>query len=364
MKKILNNLTVVLITLTTMISLSSACNSAATESAQQLSTSNSEQVQEGIAQVWDSDSLVGTGIVVNDGTEVLTLLSYYPVLPDDLYVIINSQKLETSRIVTDFRDGATLLKINGGPFPTAALEDASKITLGNSVFIRGWTASTSEFNNAPMKVSETLTKDDPPRFRIVWSTKNQTPPLGIYNRGCVVADSNGKILGFIGYDIWDIFDSPSPPFTPPVFSVTDMLDYLTSNAGNEALSYLPTAYHFVADSISIWAQVPPYYEDISKEVRSLLNTVGKPIEVAKLKADYEHYPSDTWFGNAFIAAYAVPIDLRNADGTLLAEANWIILQWNMPDNPNAVIYGTGRTWEAAGAFEILGDFSGLQSLSY
>ncbi len=70
-----------------------------------------DQIAEGIVQVWQSDSLISTGVIVNDGKEALTVLEYNNAIPENLYIVVESKKYVATIEIADFRDGATLLKI-------------------------------------------------------------------------------------------------------------------------------------------------------------------------------------------------------------------------------------------------------------
>ena len=64
-------------------------------------------------------------------------------------------------------------------------------------------------------------------------------------------------------------------------------------------------------------------------------------------------------GIMLVTAFTFPVELYSSDGSLLAEARWVGIQWDRDeDKPNRLLYG-GSPYEVEGAVSIDGDMGEL-----
>ena len=67
--------------------------------------------------------------------------------------------------------------------------------------------------------------------------------------------------------------------------------------------------------------------------------------------------------NLLTVVYARPVALYSAAGEKMADAKWVGIHWDRGEGkPNCLYYGT-TAYDIVGAFELLGDVTGLESIS-
>lgn len=338
----------------------------------------SESLDDVFVQVWEQDELISTGIIVGDGSQVLAILEYNESIPDKLHIVVKEKtEYEAAIEIVDFRTGMTLLKVNGGPFPTASTGDALTIKPDQKVLVFEWSRPFQCYEvtdngkqvifgdtifTQTSAVTTDLTIDHPFRFGISYLA--ETPfegRAGISPRD-IITDLKGNVLGIVGNSYWGLCAPPSPiGWLPPVVSINAALDLLSENADEQIWTRGPTGFIFAGPGYNTaYGQAPSYYDEAAAEIERLLNTVGEPISVTELEVeDYTtFYPLE---GKAVTAVYALPVPLRNTNGDILVQAKWIFIRWGVIRQSVHAIYGA-MPYLPDGAFELSGDPTNLDLL--
>jgi hypothetical protein len=332
-------------------------------------------------QVWVDDYPEGTGIIVGDGTQVLAILDYYKSpIPDNVYVIYNSDETYEAVIQrVDFRTGATLLKISGGPFPVATTGSASKVKPDDKVLVFGWSFAVKDYeeteegkkpvysevefkNKSEVVVSTGITDGD---FSFYIKYSEGPPPVNLGNIGQsdMVTDGDGFILGLVGTWFWGLVPPPGIPGSlPSVVSIDSILELVSENADQYIWTKGPSGYNFARpNGLSAYGRAPSNYEAVAGEILVLLSTLGESMEIEELLNEFSRFPFSVKTGNSLVAVYALPVDILSPDDDVPHKARWVVLRWNVPGESNCVIFGMDP-YEPEGAFEITGDINTLESL--
>src|SRR4030042_6017963 len=87
-----------------------------------------ESVDNSMVQVWKSDILEALGVVIGDGSQVLTVVNYEEYNPGELETVVQGQgKYSASIQAIDSRTGATLLSLKGVKLAPATTGDATMV---------------------------------------------------------------------------------------------------------------------------------------------------------------------------------------------------------------------------------------------
>jgi hypothetical protein len=106
----------------------------------------------------------------------------------------------------------------------------------------------------------------------------------------------------------------------------------------------------------------PDYENVSIEVTEVLSELGDPLTPDDIPPRYDRLAEKPEGSIIVTVAYAYPVELKNIDGALLAEAKWVGIQWGRPSGePNRVLYGNG-VLECKGGFILKGDVTRLEQV--
>ena len=332
-------------------------------------------------QVWVDGYPEGTGIIIADGTEVLTILDYHmSPLPDNVYVVYDShEKYEAAIQRVDFRTGATLLTVSGGPLPVAKTGSALNIKQDDKVLVYGWSFSIKdyeeteegkkpvfdkvEFSKAGVTVTAGIS-EVPLSFQIKYN--NETSPGNRKNvsQSGIVTDEDGIILGLVGSWNWGIEPISLVGYVLPVVNIDTMLGLRSEDAEQKVWTQGPSGYSFIkpGGTFTAYGIAPPNYEAVANEILTLLGTLGEPMETGGLLQNYFAPPFGIETGYALVAVYALPIEIILPDEDAF-NARWFILRWSVPGESNCLIYGM-EPYEPEGAFEMTGDISILDSLLY
>lgn len=337
----------------------------------------SKSLDDVFVQVWEEDALVSTGIIVDDGTEVLTILEYGDSIPDNLYIVQKQSKYHASVKTVDVRTGLTLLEIDEGPFKTVSTGDALSLEPDLKVLVFGWSRPFQRYEETEngkqaifgdpiftqtSAVTTDFTIGSPFRFGINYPSETPFEERAGIGLRDIVTDQKGNVLGLICNSYWGLFPPPSPVgWLPPVVSINAALDLLSENANQQIWARGPTGFIFAGPNYNTaYGQAPSYYDEAATEIEKLLNTVGEPIPVSELQVENytSFYPSE---GKAIVAVYASLVPLRNTNGDMLAQAKWIFIRWGVLGKPDYLIYGT-TPYLPGGAFEFSGDVTNLDLL--
>lgn len=337
-----------------------------------LTISDFTPLNEAIVQVWESDELVATGVVVGNGSQVLTVLNYEVDTPGSLELSVISPRYgeyEVSVQVIDSRTGATLLRIEGGSLPVATIGDIQSLLPDQQVLIWEWYSSA--INNGKPKFMETpvlygTTQDDlPVIFGVNFPPEAMPEGIHAIRQGAVVTDENGSVLGLVGVDYRKLFPHPTPlGAIPGVASIDGALEMLSSNANQRPWSNGPLLFDIESNSVSRFTRgTLSDYERITIALQEMLGKMGEPIPSAELPQDYYEMlraPLPTGEG-ILTVVYASPVDLRNTDGTLVARAKWVGFMYNTERRPFTLLYGSGQL-VIEGGFIFLGDLDDIREI--
>ena len=369
---------------TTTMSLSLTTSATTPTSIAPATTSTSlpatDAVKNSIVQVWIGDDSGGTktfealGVPVGDGTTVLTVIDYEDFTPGEAEVRTQDNKTYSTTIqAIDARTGATLLKLDSGSLPPVATRDPATLTVNEQLTV--WVQ-----NNANTIVSATDIAGSPPSN--YGPLSNYDPlifevylPDGIYGggvtQGGVVTDQNGDVLGLEGVYNYRLVIILGPiGRIPPIISISSAAELLNPNANQQPWANGP----FLSNSNirpreNYGNDGAPYinnYNLETKTITQILSELGGTLPISDLPQDFLSY----FYSNEIIQGkdgclltmvFPKPVNLCRADGTVLAQAKWVGIQWDRSNgHPSRVFYGS-MAYTVAGSFEITGDTGILDS---
>ena len=332
-----------------------------------------------IVKVWQADVMVATGLVVDGGKHVLTVLEYRESVPADLEVAgRDGSRRRVSVETVDFRTGATLLKVDGGPLSAPVSPVPVAPSVGQQVVVRGWSrpvlgAATNDdgrpvlgdptFRETAAEVVTGLS-GTPPRFRVKFPGV-EIPSFGDLRSGDVLTDAAGRVLGLASDLSWGLIPPPVPAgFLPDVIGIGGLLELMSPGAGEQIWARGPSAFNLATpNGESVYTKAPDDYAVVAQALQEAANGLGAPLDITEVQAGFTHFPFGPVYGRAIVAVYARPIELRRADGMLVGKANWVIVHRDRPGKPDALLYGT-RSYEAEGAFEVKTDATAFGRVIY
>ena len=324
---------------------------------------------EAIVQIWESEELIATGVAVGDGSQVLTVLNYEVDTPDSLNLTVmapGNGEYEASVQVIDSRTSASLLQIEGGKLPSATIGNVQALLPEQQLFIR---EGYSSGGTAGFRATPVLYNTDQDRLPFTFGVHfpPEAMPEGIHRigQGAVVTDERGNILGLVGPDFNTIFTHPHPfGFIPGVVSIESALGLLSPDATQLPWAKGPLMFMVNSSHGTLFKSGPlPEYEDITANLQDLLGKMGEPIPSAELPQDYykilrrDLSPTE----GILTVVYASPVDLRNADGVVVAQAKWVGFLYNTEEKPFLLLYGSGKL-VIEGGFTFLGDLDNIVKL--
>ena len=343
----------------------------ATIACRQPATEVSGPADDWVVEVYQSGSIVGAGCVIGDGNQVLTVFDYGTDIPAGLEVGSGEGVRYPARIVAfDPRTGATLLELEDAHLPVGTPGDARDVGKGQSVVVQGWLLSPSAIVkdgsgtvilSAETGMGRTLAKTGSPygtplRFRMSYSSLPYSmvaSPLP----GTVITDTSGNILGLVGNLTW----SPGYLRTaigaiPPVVGINSFLELLSDDFSQRPEANGPTGYSVYASTsgASGYLDLPDNYQAVADAVRTLLGELGEPIASDYLYETYLRHGHDPRGGKLMVLNYALPVELRNQNGELLAQAKRIKIAWNRPYGEPDVVYYTDDESDVQKGFTLPG----------
>lgn len=330
-------------------------------------------VDASIVQVWEpataagkSSALLAFGVVVGDGSQVLTVLNYEDYTPDSLEVVLPGQgKYKASVQAIDPRTSTTLLKLEGAKrLPVAIAGNASLPEQEQEVLIWGWTGP----NHATFKNSTAIvTADQAPRplfFSVMYTGGTDV----VDAPGAVVTDRKGNVLGLetTFHERLAIILGPIGRM-PPIASINSARELLLPDATQRPWANGP-ALSVIANSSRMSGYFsgvlpsPSDYDKMTIALQDLLGKLGEPVATDDL-----HLNSDPllWYqsldGTMLIVVYPRPVDLKSTNGKVLAQAKWVGIEWHRNEGkPNRLVYGSAA-YTIQGGFMLKGDISALST---
>ena len=151
-----------------------------------------------IVQVWRTeDQPEAFGVIVGDGSQVLTVVDYELYNAGDMKVMIPGLGYYNATFQdTDSRTGATLLKLEGIIRTPVVTGDASKLTDGENLLIKGWTdSSLKKFTTTPVLVSQIPPDLMPLAFNVGLPQDSLGSGPVVNDNGAAVTDKGGVVFG-------------------------------------------------------------------------------------------------------------------------------------------------------------------------
>jgi hypothetical protein len=321
-------------------------------------------VENSMVQVWaakEDDEPIAFGVVVGDGSQIITAFSYEFEIPNELWVgmpgktkyraIIKSIETETS---------ATLLEMESFKFkPTGLLAEPNSLNSGEKITVIGWDISSFKKIRKQSTIYNggvaTLSLDAP---RIVFP-------------GAIVMNNKGRIAGIIGV----FYNSLAPRLGPatqfgPLIELNSASTLFLPDTNNH-WETMPV-YALITTRESLTGNAPDYpqrgkYNEMTAAVAQLLNNIGEPLPTNELPKDFmtlSWSSLDAIDGTLFTAIYPRPVQLTTTSGNVVAEARWVGLQWGRSEGkPNRIFYGHFDDGRAIvdGGFYLTEDTNALES---
>lgn len=325
-------------------------------------------IDESIVQVWDSGMLVATGVIIGDGSQVLTVLNLEESVPGVLDVVAaGGDRYQAFIQAIDPRIGATLLKLEAINLPAAATGDATSLVSEQKVIARWY--QQPYIGNSPGEPE--LAKTDMLTYIFsaeAWVNFGINSPPGRLSdipgvgQGGIITDEEGVVLGLLGVDYNSMFNHPHGiGMLPPVASINAALEFLSPDFAERPYAHGPLM--IVIDSevgTQLFLSYFPNYNVVTEAIQKIIRQLETPLPVDELPQDYHAVtvvgPADH---NTVTVVYALPVELKSSDSTLIARARWVSIQWNRADGePNLLFYGSGH-WVLEGGFQLPDDLSGL-----
>ncbi len=328
-----------------------------------------QTIEEAIVQVWVSGELVGTGIVVGDGSSVLTVMNYEVSMPGDA-VIVTSKGASYLAIteVIDSRTGATLLKLADEKLPVATLGDSVSVKANQRVTATDWYQPyLNRVIGDPAMRSTELIISTTERMPLYFSASFPGVFFGgnqdVYqiNPGGVITDGKDHVLGLVGVDCDTLFPHPHPVGGGMnIVSVGPMSELLRPDANDRPQANGPLLIVISGGgATALRSGYFPDYENVSIAVTEVLSELGDPLAPDDIPPRYDRLAEKPEGSIVVTVVYAYPIELKSGDGAILAEAKWVGIQWGRSGGePNRVLYGNG-VLNIKGGFYLNGDITQL-----
>jgi len=332
-------------------------------------------VKDSIVQVWVKDASAGTatfealGIPVGDGTTVLTVIDYEDFTPGEAEVRTQDNRTFLATIqAIDARTGATLLKLDSGSLPPIATRDPA--TLKANEPLTFWAQNKSDPVPAPTNIIGNPSTS-PLSFEIGLPGRG-FDTAGIITQGGVVIDRSGKVLGLEGVSEDNltlmIGFVGELGYIPPIISINSAVELLNPNANQQPWANGPfiLLYSLKNGNHGYFNFSNSNYPSIANDITEVLNGLGGPIALTDLPQYFPYasgnQDSNQMDGSLLTAVFPNPVNLRGTDGTVLAQAKWVSIQWGRSDSkPSFVVYGS-IAYTAEGGFEITEDPASLTSI--
>lgn len=325
-------------------------------------------VDESIVQVRDAGNLAATGVVIGDGSQVLTVLNYEVSVPDSLDIVTADGEIYPASIHTiDPRTGATLLKVGATGLPAASTGDAESLAAEQQVVARWYQQLyiDGSLGEPELEKAELLVLPDTPGAPVnfsVYFPPDSMPDRPNIRQGAVIIDEKGAVVGLLGLDYNTMFTHPHGiGILPPVASINAALEMLAPDFADRPYADGPLMITLDSESGTVFfLSYFPNYDAVTEAIQKIIHQLETPLATEELPQDY-HAVTVVGPAECRVATvvYARPVELTSADGILLARAKWVSIRWNRVDGgPNILYYGSGQ-WNLEGGFQLPDDLSEL-----
>jgi hypothetical protein len=331
------------------------------------------QIEDSLVQIWQTNSsangnssLLASGLVVGDGSEVLTFLNYEENFPEGLSVIApGKDPIHASIQSIDPRTSATILKITGAKLPAASIGQAGEIPLGQIVTIRYW----YDFDGLRIRRNTATTSPNqvasPLFFSAIFESAASNSP-SVDQPGSIVTDESGNLLGIESTFYLKLVAVLGPiGRIPPIINISSVGKLVSTNLPGQGLTGKPVISVLATKSgrIGYFAGVLPPPADYDGMVSAVNSIIGQTGTTTEFKDVVLNQRSDWWQnldGTLLILVYPEPIDLLK-NGQLLDKAKWIGIEWARESGrPSRLVFGS-IPYEVQGAYELNVDFTSLSA---
>ena len=295
---------------------------------------------------FELDSL---GVVVGEGTKVLTVINYEDCNPGEVKIVSSGHEFVATIQAIDSRTGATLLKMRTGKLPIAATGDATTLKAGDKLQVWGQVDSDSAPTPTDVQVTD-VAPHSTLDFNVVLpeDVMNGGGWGGAQSQGAVVTDFNGNVLGLESiYTTHLVMRTGYIGYIPPIISINSALELLSPEATSQPWSNGP--FLFAADYGGKSRNYDGFvreYISVATAIIPVLGELGQPLSTGDLPQDFTLYvfslpgtssPDGSWLTTVFPR----PVELRDSMSNVLAQAKWIAMQWGRDEGkPSRIVYGS------------------------
>lgn len=327
-------------------------------------TKTHEPVDNSMVQVWKSNTLEALGVVIGDGSQVLTVVNYEEYNPGELEIVVPGQgKYSASIQAIDSRTGATLLRLDGVKLPVVSTGDATTVEVNQKVVIHGW-------SGGELKRTPALVLNDrnllPFRFEVRLTDAALRKGGWVSEQGAIVTDKKGDVLGLESIYSYKLMIRLGPlGYIPSIISINSMLELLSPDANQKPWANGPLVFCVSAkNGTTGYNSFVNNYEAAASAIQTLLNELGKALSAADVPQNYLNYawPNESPDGTLLTTVFPRPVELRDTQGNILARAKWVGIQWGRSEGKSdRVLYGN-VVYAVAGSFEVEGDTTNLADI--
>lgn len=334
-----------------------------------LATSCGDGADGWVVQVWqpstdgEPETLLAFGVVVDDGSHVLTVLDYEEDIPDELLVVSPEYgQFNASVQAVDYRTSATLLQLQDADLPVAEIGGSPSLGTEQQVSVCGWGGRNDEY----MKTQANVTFLEciyPLFFAVSLPDRSLVQGKGwVGESGAVITNSNGRVIGLLGR-YWSklVIKLGMPGDLPLAVSINSAMELFTDSSytSGPAIAIVLTRLSSASGVPGTSPRLPiNAAEGFNSTVMELLDKLGEPLPLDDLP-ELNFHPEE---GIMLVAAFTYPVELHGSDGSLLAETKWVGIQWDRDEGkPDRLLYGYSA-YAVEGACSIEGDIGELVQL--
>lgn len=301
-------------------------------------------VAEAMVQVWSVNSsgngakkLQSFGLGVGDGSQVLTYFDYESYTPDGIEILTQNQTRYTAYVkAIDPRTGLTLLKLNtADKIPFAALNATAVPQSGQQVRVWGWRGP--DYSNIESSNPTAVIGGQGPFYFTFQGVFSADRP--VIFKGAVVTDSANNVIGIETERYNTLITHLGFGIFISVALINSGVELLSQGSVNRSFAGGPVI-STVANSTG-WSgysggilTTTEKYESMTAAVQSIFLTLGDNTTTADLPYGFGALNLARPFeGTLLFLVYPTPIELKSSNGTVLAKAKWIAIQWGRSERP-------------------------------
>jgi hypothetical protein len=305
-------------------------------------------------------NLVGQGslgVVVKDGSHVLTLIDYENYLPASMSVETMDGKAYSASVQSvDPRSGLTYLKLDGNTnLKAIAMGDSPK----EGETVRFWESdSQGKMTLTSLKVNSKQTTES-----LFFSLAGDFAAGPVLQAGTPVINSNNQLLGLAMPTHNRLAVMTALP-NPLIASITGANLLLSGDIDSQTWSHGPVLTSFAGQGhvfgyASGILTSPSDYDQMTAVLTNLMENLGQPITTDDLDLTNMGWYS-SFDGTILVCVFPTEYNLKNFQVDTLGVARWVGLQWGRSEEkPNRLVYGE-VPYIIEGGYELPQDLSMLQ----